>query len=67
MRRTNTQMTVRELIEHLAQIEDDSRIVCTRNFIPGSERVTINLVAPHEVETDLLFIAGEDKEAVIIG
>ena len=59
-------LTVRELIERLAHLEDNV-LVATKQFRYGQDTVTLNFVEQDEVEVELIFKDGEDKPTVILG
>ena len=59
-------LTARTLIEMLSHYEDDD-LIGIKQYRPGSDRVTVNIVEQNEVDKDTMFIQGEEKPVILLG
>ena len=59
-------MTVRDLIERLAHLEDDAEIM-TKNYSHTSDSTTLNFVDVSDCYVEEFFTDGKNKLVVVIG
>ena len=59
-------MTVRDLIERLAHLEDDAEIM-TKNYSHTADSTTLNFVDVSDCYVEEIFTNGKNKLVVVIG